>query len=352
MTTIFIDESGYTGAHLMNPDQPIFALASLQMDEAECCILKDRFFAFIKSTELKHSSLRKYAVQQRAVLAFLEYLSNNHRQRVKIAVADKRFVLTAKIVDMIVEPAVYELGDDLYRRGGNIILSNMLHLFIPRFADQSLLDRLHSTFEALVRDKSAVRLDKFYRITDEDHGSNLINDLLLPLKCAEQVLGITILDHLDAVHLDIALALALVLLSKWRYEISGSITLFHDQTSNMTRQEDIWEKLMDPELPPTEVGYDRRRMKFPIGVHETKFESSRDWVGLQLTDIIAGATMMGAGVYEELMPLDQYGLDAWAILETFDIHCVMPSSRFTPEDLGTNGEDAGNIIDYLQKAIH
>jgi len=61
--------------------------------------------------------------------------------------------------------------------------------------------------------------------------------------------------------------------------------------------------------------------------------------------------MMGATLYEELMPFDQYGLDVWSILETFDIYRVMPSAQFTAEELGTIGDDAGDMIDYIRKPI-
>ena len=59
MQTIFLDESGYTGEHLLDTDQPIFALASHHISERSCEELKRRFFGRVQARELKYSQLRR-----------------------------------------------------------------------------------------------------------------------------------------------------------------------------------------------------------------------------------------------------------------------------------------------------
>lgn len=57
MPTIFLDEAGYTGRNLLDPEQPILTLASLCYSEDACKDLKQRFFNRVKAKELKYSSL-------------------------------------------------------------------------------------------------------------------------------------------------------------------------------------------------------------------------------------------------------------------------------------------------------
>jgi hypothetical protein len=52
LSTIFVDECGYTGQNLLDAVQPIFALASLNLSELDCIDLKNNFFGRVKSVEL------------------------------------------------------------------------------------------------------------------------------------------------------------------------------------------------------------------------------------------------------------------------------------------------------------
>lgn len=59
MNTVFLDESGYTGTSLLDPEQPIFALVSHNYSEAESQEIKGRFFSAIKADELKAGQLMR-----------------------------------------------------------------------------------------------------------------------------------------------------------------------------------------------------------------------------------------------------------------------------------------------------
>lgn len=74
MNTVFLDESGYTGTRLLDPDQPIFALASHNFSEAESQAIKSLFFGDIKAKELKAGQLMRRRSAQRMVLDFLREL--------------------------------------------------------------------------------------------------------------------------------------------------------------------------------------------------------------------------------------------------------------------------------------
>jgi hypothetical protein len=123
--TIYLDECGYTGDDLFDPEQPTFAIAVHFFTEDETATLKRRFFGAVQALELKHSSLQRTARNQRAMLDFLQFASKQ-KGRVRIMVADKRFALTAKLVDFVIEPSMHRHGLNLYEQGGNAAISNVL----------------------------------------------------------------------------------------------------------------------------------------------------------------------------------------------------------------------------------
>ena len=59
LRTIYFDESGYTGYDLLNSDQPIFSVASSDIDDGEAhAILRDSFPNY-QGAEFKFSRLWK-----------------------------------------------------------------------------------------------------------------------------------------------------------------------------------------------------------------------------------------------------------------------------------------------------
>src|SRR5437762_1532719 len=112
MSTMFIDECGYTGEDLMNSDQPVFTLASLGLSESECKGLRERFFKNVKTSELKHKMLVKYPRHRRMILDFLKELTN-HPEQVKIQITHKRYALVSRLIKFVVYPAARKEGIDL-----------------------------------------------------------------------------------------------------------------------------------------------------------------------------------------------------------------------------------------------
>lgn len=102
MSTIFMDESGYTGEDLMNSDQPLFALATLCCSEQKCSDYKTEFFSKVQAPELKHKILLQ-GHRQNLILGFLKELSQTP-EIVKLHVAHKRYTLTDRIVQLVVSP--------------------------------------------------------------------------------------------------------------------------------------------------------------------------------------------------------------------------------------------------------
>jgi hypothetical protein len=126
---IFIDESGYTGEHHLDPAQPIFVLSSINLGDEITAELLAEHFTGVQAKELKHSRLAKRPNGQQRILDFIRGVSSmNAGGGLPVATAfaaHKKFLLLTLLVDQWVEPAMHKDGIDLYEEGANLGLSNM-----------------------------------------------------------------------------------------------------------------------------------------------------------------------------------------------------------------------------------
>lgn len=355
MRTIFLDECGYTGEDLLNIDQPLFVLASHDIEEELCKDLKWHFFGRVESKELKHSSLSKRPSQQKMVLNFLKYLKEEN-YNVKVSSIHKKYALICKMIDLI-EDAAYDDGIDLYEQGCNIAMANLFFYTLPVFGGIDFANELLKRFQNLMRNKTKKSYDEFFiplmnldesKVAHKDK----LEDILTFLKYLHFKYGYSLLDSLAKNnYLDIALSSSLFLMSRWRKIINDKIVVIHDKSKNMSKQKDIWDAIMDPELDECIIGYDRRTMKFPIAVSATRFESSLEWDGLQIADVISGATATSLmGLIKEESE-DDYSEKLCELTKSFIEHVIWPEATVLPSELGTIGANYRNPIDYMREVI-
>ena len=176
-----------------------------------------------------------------------------------------------------------------------------------------------------------------------------MDELLDYMRYAHVKLGYHFIKQLPLNMLDVGLSYALKLMALWRSETIEQIYLIHDRSSVMSKQEAIWKALVNPDIPPKVVGYDRRKMTYPIAVHDTRFENSEIFTGLQLADVLAGALAYHGGwLVNSRNPEDEYGVKLNNIFLNMDIdHMIWPSPHVTPDDLDTTGENAENPIAHV-----
>ncbi len=113
---IAFDESGNTGADLLNTDQSVFVLASVCYTEEEAHQLLDLVFT-PQTREAKFKRLKKSRAGERRVISFLqsEFVT---AERVKINVFHKRYMVVTKIVDILIETIAHRDGIDLLAHFG------------------------------------------------------------------------------------------------------------------------------------------------------------------------------------------------------------------------------------------
>lgn len=351
MSTIFVDESGYTGEDLLNIEQPFFTLASLNLSELDCKELKGRFFNKVQATELKYSSLSRRPRQQKLILDFLKELSFKP-ELVKFIYAHKQYVLVTKMVEILVEPVTHEDGLDLYDRGANIALSNLIYYTFPVLGGEVFFQKLLRNFQNMIRFRTEQSYKAFFEPLFCQEYPQELDELLVLFRESHNKFGYNLLSTLD--NLDIAFSSTLSLMSHWRQDLDDDIILIHDNSSAMAKQKKIWDAIVDPNVPPIVVGYDRRQTQFPIRVVKTCSEDSKNWDGLQLVDILAGAyTRCIKWLSEGKQSDDKFGMSLAEIMsDSFYGDPIFPQFLFTPEELGIVGINSSiNSIDHISNLL-
>ena len=222
MVRIFLDESGFTGYDLFNEQQPAFVIASCRLDEKQAQDLKSQFFGKVRAAELKYSALSKRPAQQQIVIDFLRYVEDN-KNIFKITVAHKRYALVCKCVDLLVETPAHEDGLDIYDRGFNLGLADLLLFALPAFGGAEFSSMLLLRFQEMLRLRTREAYDSFFAIVFQEHDNEELVQLLDWLKIAHFRYGYSLYQTIAEDALDLALTMTLGLMAEWRAEIPGAI---------------------------------------------------------------------------------------------------------------------------------
>src|SRR5947209_5137779 len=94
ITTIVLDECGYTGEDLTNREQPVFVIATHLLSEEQCQKMKAEFFPNFTGTELKHSRLQGKRRNEEAILALLKVVLSP--ASVRLIAVHKRYAVILK----------------------------------------------------------------------------------------------------------------------------------------------------------------------------------------------------------------------------------------------------------------
>jgi hypothetical protein len=115
-------------------------------------------------------------------------------------------------------------------------------------------------------------------------------------------------------------------------------------------EEHIWKALVSPNAPVATFGDGQRRWEFPNVIEETLLERSGDWVGLQLADVVAGATSHWAKwIIEGQHREDEYARDLDAVVPALLVGAdrIWPTLEYAPR----KGFDASASLDYFTQLL-
>jgi hypothetical protein len=125
MVIVAFDESGNSGPHLLDPDQPVYGLASVCLDHESADFLVNRRKG-PQASELHYSRMRGRISGRAGILEILE--SDLLVQTPpSVAVAHKAYMIVGKLVDEMIEPAFAGRGKNVYDGDFHVGLTNSFY---------------------------------------------------------------------------------------------------------------------------------------------------------------------------------------------------------------------------------
>jgi hypothetical protein len=289
LPTVYVDETHNTGENLRDVDQPIFVLAGLYLDDE----LAEDIVNQVNGSRQKYAGEPKYKVLSgrpagRAIL--MSALRRLPEGSARVSIVNKRYMTIVKIVDLGVEPLMFDVGYNMYADGSAEFLANSLYRIGPIIGDSDKFEQVLDAFVGLVR--GGVGIDTYvttvdnYLATVEGEARGPIE---FALKTSQRGLAKMAIERRSKFHgdtLDPAIP-ALVSLCGSFVESLGRIRLAHDHSKVVGRNLKLLLEineffyLVDP---------DQRGLPFAEDwINSIDFVDSKSVAQLQIADWIAGA---------------------------------------------------------------
>jgi len=348
---VAFDESGNSGANLFDPNQPVFVLSSVHLvDDAAAQLIGTR------TGEIKFAKLRRSNGGRCRILDLLNS-PLLRKERILLSAFHKPFMAMTKLVDLLIEPMFYESGIDVYERGMNISLANLLYFTMPVSIGRAQFDILQAAFVEMIRSPSVGNIDRFYGLV-ADTCQRLRHLSFVPylkMLLATRWVAQEYMAEWDASDLDPAVPAFADHASTWTERLGTTFTIIHDSSKPLARERLVLEAMMSITDEQVQIGYDRRKKVFPIRATGIEFCDSFRHPQIQIADVLASSTayclramLRGGGD-----PFVQDLLRTHAL--SCSIHRVWPAMKFSPEDLGTTevgGIDPNQYVgDYVARRL-
>ena len=161
--TIYLDEAGFTGENLLDPDQPFFVFASIAMDERRALSIRNEAVSRfrIQGNELKGSSLVKQVNGRKAV----SWILSESQKDALVLIVDKKYALAGKFFEYIFEPVLAQQSAMFYAIGFHKFVATMLAMYF-QVKDTQAEDMLRN-FAQLMRSLNPQHLDAILSALDD-----------------------------------------------------------------------------------------------------------------------------------------------------------------------------------------
>src|SRR5690242_20426062 len=246
MTTqsLFLDESGYTGADLLNPDQPQFCVASTTIDDVRAIEMLRHSFPHYSADEFKFGTIWRRAKHRRG-LVDLSKLLGPIAEEIFVYRIDKKFCALTKLVDFLVEPPAHAAGFNFYANGYAPRYCNMWYFGIQHFACPSLYDVTVEQYQAFARnatEETLGRLQTWLHIAAESVPDELKPFYQMAALGADVFLQLHDLEEHRGSS-EVQFTTVLQCICHWRLKLREDLAVFHDASSNFFRSTEMWEKI-------------------------------------------------------------------------------------------------------------
>jgi hypothetical protein len=338
-----IDESGYTGFDLLNPEQRFQGASAIAIENDDAARLIKEHFPKLQARELKYRALVRREANHPRLLGLLKDLHAHYK--CITYVCDKRYLLTLFFVDYAVEPYYFERGCDLYADGGNYAMASLLYTVGPKLLGEEAFDELMQAFQLAVKNKtpaSRLRLVSAARNLDWKQFPEILGPLA-KYACPDCWDAIAT----EGVTTDAAMIVLQALISRMEVMAAGPYRVEHDQSKNLLTYHPLIRSFIDHkehiEFKPTEI----TSWRFPLKLTEVVQVDSKKSPAVQIADVMIGAAIEMAN---NLQGLDAGGLRPEKVLGLYrhdQIIHMLPSVDFEEQKRFRKGTQSSEMIDYF-----
>ena len=344
MSTLYIDECGFTGSDLLSDDQPFFVVGSLLLSDEETTEWAGILKPATQAPELKFSTLVRRARGRAAMVEFVQRLDAN-QGRLRCHFIHKRYALLGKVLDLLVEPMYDASGQDFYRDGYNLAYLNALFAVAVSTAPQETVDLLRA-FLQLCRQPAHVNIARFWlSVRRLSNISEPLRELCEEILQAVEAFGF-LRQILDRSGLALMTPSVIRLARQWNEEVDGQLSIVADSSNELFRSRDMLEAFSDQSMPEVMQSASNQVVGLPLRIADLQLVDSESSSGVQLADITAGLvnhvqntlddrTRSIDGFTEAITPL---------VTEWPPMLQVIPEQKFTPKELGRVGFDGHRML--------
>lgn len=291
ITKIFLDESGFTGEDLYNPDQRFFTIASTIIGDDEAHAILKRCFPRYQGPEYKFTNLWKRRSSREGLLSMAREIPTL-ADRAYLWIIDKRFCLFTKMLDYLIEPGAYEAGFDWYANGWALRYMNTAHRDVLQYGSEALYDETVRRWDMFARSPSRAAIDALQEHLERSEAAtspplsslfNLTQRGLTHFLARNQRLE----EFENSSEIQVTSVFSTV--TWWRQQRSDDFALVHDESSAFLKQRALWDTMLrdDFEASPFLIG-NGTEVELPLRVRSTTAVRSVDSPAVQLCDVLAG----------------------------------------------------------------
>ncbi|MGC5660367.1 DUF3800 domain-containing protein [Micromonospora sp. WMMD723] len=284
--TVYADESSNSGENLLDPYQPVFAVAAVHLSVVDAQAMVQSVLDALppRQGEPKYSALAKSRRGQAALMSVLPRLREGEATAF---VAHKRFMIIAKMIDYLVVELLRADGYDMHADGSAVGMANLVHLTGPVLGDERAYETMLATFVNAIRPNQPATPDDLFDVIEAYHrtvqeGCDTPSSLLLAARWHAQDLFNLIDARKIRDILDPAVP-CLIELCRHVGAAIGEFHLVHDSSKTINRNLPLLLSL--DQVPAVTPGLPAQALP----VIDITFADSRTTPQLIIADWVAGA---------------------------------------------------------------
>lgn len=338
-----IDESGYTGFDLLNPQQRLQGAAAIAISDEDAARLIEEHFPRLQAPELKYRALARRPRSRLHLLALLRDLLQSYKCVTHIL--DKRYMLALKFCDYAVEPWYHKRGVDFYSDGQNYAMGSLLSVAGPTLLGAKPFEAMLAAFQRAMKEKTHKSLNDLVAAARRTNWQAL-PEAIGPLAreaCPDCLIAIAT----PGVTTDIAMVVMQALISRMEVMADGPYRVEHDESKNLATYRDLLQAFIDhtdeAELRQSVIA----SIKFPLKLTEVTQVNSKNSPAIQLADVMIGAALEAGSI---MTGKRTEGLDPHDVLSLFKDHQLihmLPDLDFEAQKEFRKGTQASEVIDYF-----